>query len=228
MKHFLSFLFLLLSLCFIQNSNAQIYNRVEANVSIKTKYETGKGTLEMGKIYFDKKNKKLVYDFSFPEKQTIALLDTTMYIVKDGVLLGKQKIAQLLESTLFNIILEGQLQNYGLRGSLIYKVIKVEKDRDLVITTWAFTGKKKLLGNIMVSTQGKDLHGVIFYSPKGEILSKQQFSQYIVVSGLRFPTEITQVIFKDKKQIMQVTTFKNIVLNSIQNAKFYNFVLPRK
>ena len=151
-----------------------------------------------------------------------------MYIVKDGVLLGKQKIAQLLESTLFNIILEGQLQNYGLRGSLIYKVSKVEKDRDLVITTWTFTGKNKMLGNIMVSTKGKDLHGVIFYSPKGEILSKQQFSQYIVVSGLRFPTEITQVIFKDKKQILQVTTFKNIVLNSIQNAKFYNFVLPRK
>lgn len=228
MKKYLSLLFLILFLSFFKSSTAQIYNRVEANVSIKTKYETGKGTLEMGKIYFDKKNKKLVYDFAFPERQTIALFDTTMYIVKDGNLLGKQKIGQLLESTLFNIILEGQLQNYGLRNSLVYKVTKVEKDRDLVISTWSFTGKNKVLGNVLVSNKGKDLYGVIFYSPKGEIMSKQQFSNYIVVSGLRFPTEITQVIYKDKKQVIQVTTFKNIVLNSIQNANFYNFVLPRK
>jgi hypothetical protein len=215
-------------LFFVQPNQAQVYSRVEASVSIKTKYDNGKGTLEMGKIYFDKKNKKLIYDFAFPEKQTIAIFDTTISVVKNGVLVDKQKIIPLLQSTLFSIILEGELQNYGLRSNSIYKISKVEKDRDLVITTWSFKGKNKTLGDVLVSTKGKDLYGVVFLSPKGVIISKQLFSQYILVSGLRFPTEITQVIIQEKKQIYQVTTFKNIVVNSLQNAKFYNFILPRK
>lgn len=224
-KH--SILFILFFSFLIQSSTAQIYNRVEALVSIKTKYETGKGTLEMGKIYFDKKNKKLIYDFTFPEKQTVALLDTTMYVIKNGVLIGTQKISQFLESTLFNIILNGQLPNYGLKNSIIYKILKVEKDKDMVVTTWTYTGKNKMLGNVLVSTKGKDLFGVVFYNIKGGVMSKQLFGKYITVSGLRFPTEITQVIYKDSKQIYQVTTFKKILLNNTQNAKFYNFVIPR-
>jgi hypothetical protein len=224
MKHLIS----LILIVFIQTVQAQMYNRVEASVSIKTKYENGKGTLEMGKIYYDKKNKKLIYDFSFPEKQTIALFDTTISVIKNGLLIDKQKIAPLLQSTLFNIILEGELQNYGLRNNPIYKVVKIEKDRDLVISTWEFKGKNKGLGNILISNKGKDLNGVVFLNPKGEVISKQLFSQYILVSGIRFPTEITQIIIQEKKQIYQVTTFKNIVVNSLQNAKFYNYILPRK
>jgi hypothetical protein len=219
--------FFLIVIC-IPSIKAQSYTRVEASVSIKTKYENGKGTLEMGKIFYDKKNKKLIYDFSFPEKQTIAIFDTTISVIKNGILIEKQKIAPLLQSTLFNIILEGELPNYGLRSNMIYKIKKVEKDRDLVITTWEFKGKNKAFGNILVSTKGKDLYGVVFLNTKGEVISKQLFGQYILVSGLRFPTEITQVLIQDKKEIHQVTTFKNIVVNSLKNEKYYNFILPRK
>jgi hypothetical protein len=223
-KYFSTVLFVIFSLIAL----AQTYNRVEATVSIKTKYENGKGTLEMGKIYFDKRNKKLIYDFTFPEKQTIAIFDTTIAVLKNGLLIDKQKIAPLLNSTLFNVILEGELLNYGLRSSNIYKIKKIEKDRDLVITTWEFKGKNKVFGNVLVSTKGKDLYGVVFLNSKGEVVSKQLFSQYVLINGLRFPTEITQVMYQDKKQVYQVTSFKNIIVNSLNNEKYYNFILPRK
>jgi len=207
---------------------AQVYNRVEASVSVKTKYDNGKGTLEMGKIYFDKRNKKLVYDFNFPEKQTIVIGDTNMTVLKNGVILGQQKTISLLQSTLFNVILTGQLANYGLKNNPIYKVSKVEKDKDMVITTWAPAVKNKVMGNVLISTKGKDLFGVVFYNSVGVMVSKQIFSQYIVVKGLKFPTEITQIVYQENKKIYQVTTFKNILVNNLQNENFYNYHIPRK
>ena len=222
-KYIILFIFVFISSSIV---NSQIYSRVEANVSIKTKYDTGKGTLEMGKIYFDKNNKKLIYDFSFPNKETIAIFDTVISVVRKGVLIERQKIAPLLQSTMFSIILNGNLSNYGMKNNLFYKAIKVEKDKGLVITTWSMPGKTKKLGDIMVSTKDKDLFGVVMFSPKGEIISKQIFSKYIVVAGLRFPTEITQVIYQDKKEIYQVTTFKNILVNNQKNENFYNYNLP--
>lgn len=221
------FFFLFIILLFL-SSKAQVYNRVEAAVSVKTKYENGKGSLEMGMIYYDKRNKKLVYDFSFPEKQTILIGDTSISIVKNGAVVNHAKTISLIQSTLFNVILTGELSNFGLRNNSIYKVLKVEKDKDMVVTTWTPIKKNSMLGNVLVSTKGKDLNGVVTYSAKGEVVSKQIFSKYIVVSGLKFPTEITQVIFQDQKKIYQVTTFKKIIVNSLQNEKFYNYTLPRK
>ncbi len=45
----------------------------------------------MGKIYFDKRNKKLVYDFNFPEKQTIVIGDTSMAILEKWSTFGTTK-----------------------------------------------------------------------------------------------------------------------------------------
>lgn len=225
MKNILVSVFCIL---FLTGVKAQVYNRVEANVSIKTKYENGKGSLEMGKIYYDKRNKKLVYDFNFPEKQTIVIGDTSISVIKNGVMIGQNKIMSLLESTLFNVILSGELSNYGLRGNAIYKISKIEKDKGLVITTWTPIKKNKTMGDVLVSTKGKDLNGVVTFNAEGKIVSKQLFGQYIVVSGLKFPTEITQIVYQENKTIYQVTTFKQIVVNSMQNEKYYNYTLPRK
>jgi hypothetical protein len=59
-----------------------------------------------------------------------------------------------------------------------------------------------------------------------KILSKQFFEKYIIVKGLNFPTEITQVIYQDEGKITQQTTFKNIIINNLQNEKFYNYIIP--
>jgi hypothetical protein len=219
--------FALLLLLLYSPCYAQVYNRIEASVSIKTKLPDGKGSLEMGRIYFDKKNKKLVYDFIFPEKSTIVISDTTLYAIKDGKLVNQLSSYTILQSSIFHIILSGELSNYGLRSNSLYKVKSVEKDKELVVTTWEFTGKKNaLLGNILVSTKNNQLFGVVVTNAEGKIISKQFFDQYTVVKGLKFPTIITQIIYQNEGNITQVTSFKNIIVNNLQNEKFYNYSIP--
>ncbi len=207
--------------------NAQYYNRIEATISVKTKYYNGKGTLEMGKLFYDKKNNKLFYDFTFPEKQQIAFFDTTIYIIKKNQPITKLKTISFIKSTLFSIILSGDLLNYGLNGNKIYKPSKIIKENGLIITTWSVPGKDKKIGDILVATKNKDLQGVVFLNEKSEIASKQIFNNYINVSGLRFPTEIIQIFYNEGKENYQITTFKNIIINNSKNENFYNFPVPR-
>ena len=220
-------LFLIILTIITNNIKSQFYNRIEANISVKTKYSNGKGTLEMGKVYFDKKLNKLTYDFTFPNKQQIVIFDTTIYIIKDKKLFEKQKTISFIKSTLFNIILNGDLMNYGMKDNKIYKPSKVVKENGLVITTWAVPIKDKKIGDILIATKNKDLQGVVFLNQKGEMLSKQIFSNYIIVSGLRFPTEITQIFYQNNTETYQVTTFKNVLINNQKNENFYNFLIPR-
>lgn len=209
------------------NLISQNYSRFESDVTVKTKYPEGKGTLEMGRIFFNKSSKTLLYNFKFPEKETIYIKDTLVYVIQDGKLVDRVSSIPLVQSTIFNIALEGNLSNYGLKNTY-FKPSKVEKDGDLVITTWTLPANVKELGKIMTSTKNKDLYGVVFFDVKGEILSKQLFSNYVMVQGIKFPTEITQIFYKDGTETYQITTFKNIIINNQQNEIFYNYTLPGK
>ncbi len=205
---------------------AQTYNRVQARVSIKTKYVDGKGLLEMGDVYFDKANKKLVYDFSFPEKISVVINDTALFVIENGIVVNRRQGMLLLEFNLFNVILNGELNNFGLRGNPVYKIEKVERAGGMVITTWEFKGKEKNFGKVLVSTKNGDLYGVVILDPDGRVASRQIFEKYVLARGLKFPTEITQIIHYPEGDIIQVTTFKNIVVNSPHNENYYNYAIP--
>jgi len=181
----------------------------------------------MGKVYYDKTVKKIVYNITFPEPETWVIQDTSFYRLKAKKVVSKQKSFLVPNSSIFHFALTGQLADYGLKNSL-YKVEQVKKDGNMVISTWQPEAKlSKVMGKVVMSNVNKKLNGVVFFNTAGDILSKQFYKNYINVSGCEFPTEITQISYLKTGQNYQVTTYKNVVINQNGEEGIYNFAVPK-
>jgi hypothetical protein len=200
----------------------QYYYRIECDISIKNKVEGGEGALIMGRAYYDKSRNQMVYDIRFPEKEVWVIKDTVLYIQKDDQLTQTQRIDQYNQSTVFHKILEGQLNNYGLQGS-IFSIKSIQRDDDMVITTWVPRTEAEQLGTILTSTVDDALFGVVFKNQEGQIIGRQLFRDYTVVSGLKVPTEVIQVFYRDTLEEYQVFSFSNISINNPGNEHMYAY-----
>ena len=56
----------------------QFFFRIEGEISVKEKGQF-KSQLSIGKFYYDLNYRKIVYDLSFPEKQTLVIKDTLIF-----------------------------------------------------------------------------------------------------------------------------------------------------
>lgn len=225
-------LFLLLFGLFATTSQAQQFYRIKADVSIKDKLSNGSYRLTVGKAYYDKTSLKIVYKLSFPQKETIIIKDTTLYkITKDSVLV--QSILASNEFSIFHLSLSGKLADYGLNSgnvARIYKISKVEKDKEgRVITTWSVIEKKLMntLGKIKMANVNKRLDAIAFYDAKNKLLSQQFFKEYENFNGVEFPKQVTQISFNsDGTQNIQQTTYKNIIIDQENENEVYNYPIP--
>lgn len=204
---------------------AQQHFRISGDFSVKSKNDTV-GSLTVGSFFFDKNESKLVYKIRFPKNQLWVFADTAIYRFEEDSLIDKSRGISVAEFSIFNLALKNHLSNYGLESS-IYSMHKVEKDKGLVITTWM---PPKILdgtfGKVVMSTKGKLLNGIVFFSGEGKILRKQLFTQYKNFDGLMFPTEIIDIFFQEDKTVYQKTTYRNIVINETSNQNLYKFKLP--
>jgi hypothetical protein len=93
----------------------------------------------------------------------------------------------------------------------------------MVITTWSPPEKaREKLGNILVSVKNKQLFGVVFQDPAGTVIRKQFFEDYKVTGGLAFPGKITEINITNGIESYQVTTYKNVVADELENdSKYY-------
>lgn len=204
----------------------QHYFRLQADFTIKEKFTDGKMSLTMGTVYYDRTFKKLVYEVKFPEKETWVVMDTMFYKVAGGKLISKMSVPMLPSSTVYEFALINNLDNFGLENSF-YKLEKVEKEADLVISTWLPDARmQKALGKILVSKKNNKLFGVAFYSPSGELIKKQFFKNYIRAAGVAFPAELTELSYKKAGKETKVTTYKNLIVNNMKNEAKYNFSVP--
>ncbi len=205
---------------------AQQFFRVKADFSIKSKLTNGSGQLTMGTVFYDKTTKKIVYRNRFPEKETWVSVDSFMYKIVNENVISKQNIPSLAEFTVFHLALNGNLADYGLKNTS-FTVEKVEKEKGQVITTWKPSPKlSKAVGKIMVSQKDKCLNGIVFFNPKGEIITKQFFNKYQNFNGLQFPCETIQITYVNGKEAYQMATYSNIVVNDFKDDDIYNFVIP--
>ncbi len=200
----------------------QSFFRIEADVSMKTKPTDGKGQLILGRVYYDRSYKKMVYNIRFPEKEVWLIQDSLAYTYRDGKLIRTDRMNPFIESTIFHKCLEGKLADFGLRDSF-YKVGKIEKDGDLVITTWLPPEGFPFKGSVLTSSKNNDLSGVVILNDKDEVLSRQLFKEYKVVSGLKVPTEIVQALYLGNAEIYQVISLSGILINNLKNENFYNY-----
>lgn len=225
-----------LCLIFIVNlsASAQQFYRFKADVSIKDKLATGSYRLTMGQVYYDKIYKKIVYKLKFPNKETIVVQDTTMFVINDKNIITNSNHTFLIpEFTAFHLALTGKLSDYGLKPKSneksIYKIGKVEKTEKGILTTWvpAEDAFKKTFGNIKMLNVNKRLDAMIFYNPAGKIISQQYFKKYINNKGVEFPTEITMISLNEKgEKNIQLTTYKNVVIDQNTEDEIYRYKLP--
>jgi hypothetical protein len=218
---------------FASGLNAQKFYRFKAEVSIKDKLANGTYRLTMGKVYYDKIYKKVVYQLKFPKKETMVVQDTTMYTLDAAdKLLNSSRTVLIPEFTVFHLALTNQLSNYGLKGGeeqQVYKIGKVEKTDKGVLTTWvpAEEGLKKLFGDIKMLKKGKRLDAMIFYDAKGKIVSRQFFKKYVNVKGVEFPQEVTMMSYDfEGKRNLQLTTYKNIEIDQNGEDNMYRYRIP--
>lgn len=200
----------------------QSFFRIECDISIKTKTVGGSGQLTLGKVYYDKNIQKLVYCIHFPENEVWVVKDSVAYTFKNNLLYQKDKINPFVQTTVFHKSLEGKFNDYGLKGS-IYSIEKVEKDSNMVITTWKPPSNAMYLGKIITSTVNNNLYGVVIKNKVDVIVSKQVYKKYSVFKGIKFPTEIIQVMYKGTQEVYQVITLSNVIVNSLQNENYYNY-----
>jgi hypothetical protein len=207
------------------NSDAQQHYRLKSDFSIKENLPDGTANLTMGTVYFDKNQKKLVYNISFPKKMFQVLTDSFFYEIKDNKLAEKKKAVNLLQFSIFNLAMSSNLSNYGLNTNGVFKLTDVTKEDSLVISTWepATAKLKELTGKVLISQKKRMLHGLIFFDNKGNILSKQFFTDYTNLNGLNFPTQITQINYINGKEYYKVTTYKNMVVNATNENEIYNY-----
>lgn len=228
MKRYIGIFLVCMSVLFAAGgAKGQYYHRIECDISIKSKVENGEGMLVLGRVFYDKNQAKMVYNIRFPEREVWIVQDTTIHFIKDGKYESATGIDQYNQSTIFHKILEGQLQNYGLSGT-IYQIEGVSREDNMVITTWVPRIENKVLGNILTSTVDGLLFGVVFKNASNDIVGRQLFRNYINVKGLSIPTEIVQVYFRPDREEYQVHTLSNIIINNPGNENMYNYpVVPQ-
>ena len=218
-------IFFLIALLLPKIVFGQHFFRIEGDITVKEKSEF-QSQLTIGKFYYDKNIGKLVYHITFPEKQVLVSRDTVLYHFIADTLSSRTRSFDMTKFSIFNLSLENQMNNYGLENTF-YKVDNIEKDGDLVISTWV-PGKfqQKHFGKVLISTKDNRLFGIVFMNPSGEIVGKQFFEDYTVVDGLAFPKRMVKFTYYGEKQTTQITTFDNLKLNNLNEMKYYDYPVP--
>lgn len=205
----------------------QQFFRISADFSIKEKADNGAVNLTVGKVYYDKNQKKIIYRVSFPQKGEWVIYDTLTYEFKDNNLVKTSKSLALAEFSVFHLALSGTLDNFGLRESP-FLLEKIEKEDSLLLATWIARDEKLRLamGKVIISKKDRKLNGIAFFKPDGTLAGRQLFRKYINHKGLDFPTEIIQFQKTPKGEAKQITTFSKIVVNEAGNNALYQYKLP--
>jgi len=202
------------------------FYRISTDFIIKAKAPTGEQQLTVGKLYYDKNIKQIVYHISFPEKEIWVQQDTVLYKIVNSKVISRQRIPSGIEFSIYNLVLNGNLADYGLKKTK-FKIKKVEKEDGNVISTWEPPASlKKYMGDILLSNVNQQLNGIIFKNITGEIVVRQFFKNYTNVKGLSFPKEIVKENYVNGQKIYELTEFTNILINDVSVENTYNYKIP--
>ena len=224
MIRLLLFSIILLSFSTVQS---QDFYRIKTDFIIKSKSLTGEQQLTVGKIYYDKNIKKIIFDINFPEKEVWVQKDTTLYKIVDSKVIDKQNTPNITEFTIYHLTLNGHLSDYGLKNSS-FSIIDIEKDGKNIISTWEPSKElKEVFGNVLMLNTDQQLTGIIFKNKDDEIVSRQFFRNYMKIKGLPFPQEIIRENHVDGQIFYEITTYSNTTINEYSNEDKYDFQIPK-
>ena len=215
-----------LTLVSLNLATGQGYFRVSGDYSIKAKAADGTAQLVIGKFYYDRNIRKIVYVNTFPEKEIWLTADTTLYQLVDDTVVTRQTVPPVAVFSIFHLCLANKLNQFGLQSSA-FKIGRVEQKEDMVITTWEPPrSHSRMFGKVMISNKERKLYGIVFFDKDGAIVKKQFFSKYLSINGLEFPGEVVEILYDEGHESYRITKYKNIVLDDLSNEILYNYPIP--
>lgn len=221
---FLRLVFIALVIMLPEVSLGQHFFRLKADCTIKEKFNGGTAaSLTIGKVYYDKNIKKVVYVNTFPEAEAWVIKDTMLYKIANKEVIKTTQLPFKPDYTVFHMGLNGNLQNYGLENSN-FEIVDVKKENGMVITTWK--AKNASIGKVVVSQKDRKLHGVAFFNSKDELMGKQLYKNYQMVKGFEFPGEIVEIYYTDEGENYKLTTYENIEIDASGENDIYDYYIP--
>ncbi len=216
------YIFIISALFFNISVNGQEYYRISADFTVKVKKSDGTLNLTKGKVYYDKNYGELIYDVSFPQLEKWILKDTLLTKMRNDTLFEKITIPSINKFTIFHLALNSSLNDFGLKNS-IYKISKVEKKNDLVLSYWKIPEQAStILDHVIVAKKENRLESVIMMGNELNIISRQFFKDYEKIGAFEFPRQLIQIIYdEEKKENYQITEFKNIKINDLEKNGLY-------
>lgn len=216
-------LIIIIGLFFHSFTFAQEYFRITAEFTVKVKNSDGTLNLTKGKVFYDKNYKELIYEISFPQNENWVIKDTSLIIIRKDTLYKKTSIPSINEFTVFHLALNSNLNDFGLKNS-IYKINKVEKKKDLVLSYWKIPNQvSTVLDHVIIAKKDNRLESVVMIGNESKILSRQFFKDYQKYEAFEFPRQIVQILYDtDGLENYQITEFKNLKINDLENNNFYH------
>jgi hypothetical protein len=216
-------LIIVIGLFFHSFTFAQEYFRITAEFTVKVKNSDGTLNLTKGKVFYDKNYKELIYEISFPQNENWVIKDTSLIIIRKDTLYKKTSIPSINEFTVFHLALNSNLNDFGLKNS-IYKINKVEKKKDLVLSYWKIPNQvSTVLDHVIIAKKDNRLESVVMIGNESKILSRQFFKDYQKFEAFEFPRQIVQILYDtDGLENYQITEFKNLKINDLENNNFYH------
>lgn len=218
---------LALLICIYLSSNglifAQEYFRISADFTVKIKNSDGSLNLTKGKVFYDKNYKELIYEISFPQNEKWVIKDTSLTIIRKDTLYKKTSIPSINEFTVFHLALNSNLNDFGLKNS-IYKINKVEKKKDLVLSYWKIPNQAStILDHVIIAKKDNKLESVVMIGNESKIMSRQFFKDYQKIDAFEFPRQIIQILYDTNGlENYQITEFQNLKINDLKNNNLYH------
>lgn len=218
-----SIIICLLSMYVFQSAQGQEYYRVNADFSVKIKRSDGTMNLTKGTVYYDKNIKELIYRVTFPQPEVWVIADTSLFKFRSDTLYDRISIPSVNEFTVFHLSLNSGISDFGLKRSR-FKVSRVEKKNDLVLSYWKIPDKAEIsIDHVVVAKKDNRLESVVMVGKESEILSRQFYRNYIKIGAFEFPQQIVQILpGEEGEDNYQVTEFKNIVVNNMDNDDLFS------
>lgn len=216
-------LIIILGLSFQSFTYSQEYFRLTAEFTVKVKNSNGKLNLTKGEVFYDKNYKELIYEISFPQNEKWVIKDTSLIIIRKDTLYKKTSIPSINEFTIFHLALNSNLNDFGLKNS-IYKINKVEKKKDLVLSYWKIPNQAStILDHVIIAKKDNRLESVVMIGNESKIVSRQFFKDYQKFEAFEFPRQIIQILYDTNGlENYQITEFQNLKINDLGNNNLYH------
>jgi len=218
-----SIIICLLSIYAFQSAQGQEYYRVNADFTVKIKRSDGTMNLTKGTVYYDKNIKELIYRVTFPQPEVWVIADTSLFKFRADTLYDRFSIPSVTEFTVFHLSLNSGISDFGLKRSR-FKVSRVEKQNDLVLSYWKIPDKAEIsIDHVVVAKKDNRLESVVMVGEESKILSRQFYRNYIKTGAFEFPQQIVQILpGEEGEDNYQVTEFKNIVVNDMDHDDLFS------